>query len=109
MGIKKLTPTCPARRYQTYLTNDDLTTDKPYKPLLTSKKRTSGRNNDGHITVRRRGGGQSVTTGSSISSEIRRAFRLKSRPSSTIRIGRRASLCSITPTARSDTSSRRPD
>lgn len=57
MGIKKLTPTSPARRYQTYLTNDELTTDTPYKPLLTSKKRTSARNNLGKITVRHRGGG----------------------------------------------------
>lgn len=57
MGIKKLTPTSPARRYQTYLTNDDLTTDQPYKPLLEPKKRTSGRNNLGKMTVRHRGGG----------------------------------------------------
>lgn len=57
MGIKKLSPTSPARRYQTYLTNDDLTTDKPYKPLLETKKRTSGRNNLGRMTVRHRGGG----------------------------------------------------
>src|SRR5689334_24482701 len=57
MGIKKLSPTSPARRYQTYLTNDDLTTDTPYKPLLDTKKRTNGRNNLGKITVRHRGGG----------------------------------------------------
>ena len=57
MGIKKLSPTSPARRYQTYLTNDDLTSDRPHKPLLTSKKRTSGRNNLGKLTVRHRGGG----------------------------------------------------
>ncbi len=57
MGIKKLSPTSPARRYQTYLTNDELTTDKPYKPLLETKKRTSGRNNLGRMTVRHRGGG----------------------------------------------------
>src|SRR4029434_5663886 len=57
MGIKKLSPTSPARRYQTYLTNDDLTSDRPHKPLLTSKKRTSGRNNLGKMTVRHRGGG----------------------------------------------------
>jgi large subunit ribosomal protein L2 len=57
MGIKKLTPTSPARRYQTYLTNDEITTDKPYKPLTVSKKRTSGRNNLGKMTVRHRGGG----------------------------------------------------
>jgi large subunit ribosomal protein L2 len=57
MGIKKLTPTSPARRYQTYLTNEDLTTDAPHKPLLVSKKRTSGRNNLGKMTVRHRGAG----------------------------------------------------
>ncbi len=57
MGIKKLTPTSPARRYQTYLTNDEITTDTPYKPLTSSKKRTSGRNNLGKMTVRHRGGG----------------------------------------------------
>lgn len=57
MGIKKLSPTSPARRYQTYLTNDDLTTDKPYKPLLETKTRTNGRNVHGRVTVRHRGGG----------------------------------------------------
>jgi large subunit ribosomal protein L2 len=57
MGIKKLTPTSSARRYQTYLTREDLTVERPFKPLVASKKRISGRNNDGHITVRRRGGG----------------------------------------------------
>ncbi|HUK90874.1 MAG TPA: 50S ribosomal protein L2 [Blastocatellia bacterium] len=57
MGIKKLTPTSPARRYQTYLTRDEISTSTPYKPLLEPKTRISGRNSDGHITVRRRGGG----------------------------------------------------
>ncbi|MEK6411041.1 MAG: 50S ribosomal protein L2 [Acidobacteriota bacterium] len=57
MGIKKLRPTSAATRFQTYLTRDEITTDKPYEPLLEPKKRISGRNNDGHITVRRRGGG----------------------------------------------------
>src|SRR3977135_830503 len=57
MGIKKLTPTSPARSYQTYLTREELTNDKPFEGLLAPKKRISGRNNDGHITMRRRGGG----------------------------------------------------
>jgi large subunit ribosomal protein L2 len=57
MGIKKLTPTSPARRYQTYLTRDELTTSTPEKGLLEPKKRISGRNNNGRITMRRRGGG----------------------------------------------------
>ena len=58
MGIKKLTPTSPSRRYQTYLTRDELTPGaEPEKSLLEKKTRISGRNNNGHITVRRRGGG----------------------------------------------------
>src|SRR6478735_6466403 len=58
MGIKKLTPTSPARRYQTYLTRDELTVGAvPEKSLLEPKRRISGRNSDGRITVRRRGGG----------------------------------------------------
>src|SRR4029079_10254283 len=58
MGIKKLTPTSPARRYQTYLTRDELTPGAtPEKTLLEPKTRISGRNNDGRITIRRRGGG----------------------------------------------------
>ncbi|HTF37376.1 MAG TPA: 50S ribosomal protein L2 [Blastocatellia bacterium] len=57
MGIKKLRPTSSATRFQTYLTRDEITTDIPYEPLLEPKKRISGRNSDGHITVRRRGGG----------------------------------------------------
>jgi large subunit ribosomal protein L2 len=58
MGIKRLKPTSPARRYQTYLTRDELTKGaEPEKSLLSPKIRISGRNNDGRITVRRRGGG----------------------------------------------------
>jgi large subunit ribosomal protein L2 len=58
MAIKKLKPTSPARRYQTYLTRDELTPGaKPERSLLEPKKRISGRNSDGRITVRRRGGG----------------------------------------------------
>src|SRR5687767_6079959 len=58
MGIKKLTPTSPARRYQTYLTREELTSGaRPEKSLLEPKTRISGRNADGRITVRRRGGG----------------------------------------------------
>lgn len=57
MGIKTLKPTSPARRYQTYLTNDELSKVRPLKSLTESKTRTNGRNNIGHLTVRHRGGG----------------------------------------------------
>ncbi len=39
------------------LETSDITAHKPYKPLLESKKRGSGRNNYGRITVRHKGGG----------------------------------------------------
>ncbi|REJ77762.1 MAG: 50S ribosomal protein L2 [Acidobacteria bacterium] len=58
MPIKKVKPTSPARRYQTFLKREQLTKGaKPEKSLLEPKKRISGRNSDGRITVRRRGGG----------------------------------------------------
>ena len=37
--------------------SDDITETEPYKPLTEGKKRISGRNNAGRMTVRRRGGG----------------------------------------------------
>jgi large subunit ribosomal protein L2 len=39
-------------------TFEEITTDKPHKPLLESKKRGSGRNTQGRLTVRHRGGGE---------------------------------------------------
>ena len=44
MGIKKLTPTSPSRRYHTYLIRDELTPGaEPEKSLLESNKRTGAR------------------------------------------------------------------
>ena len=57
MGIKILKPTSPARRYMTLVTSEELTKKKPEKSLLRPKRRTSGRNVYGRITVRHRGGG----------------------------------------------------
>lgn len=57
MGIKKFKPTTPTRRFGSVSTFDEITTDKPYKPLTYIKKRSGGRNNHGHITCRHRGGG----------------------------------------------------
>src|SRR5215471_9988805 len=75
MGIKKLTPTSPARRYQTYLTRDELTVGAiPEKSLLEPKKRISGRNNDGRITVRRRGVATKRFYGSTASNEEKIAY-----------------------------------
>ena len=57
MGIKVYNPYTPSRRNMTGLDFDVITTDKPEKSLLQSKKKTAGRNNQGKITVRHHGGG----------------------------------------------------
>lgn len=57
MGIKSYKPTSPGVRFRTGDDYEDVTTDKPFKPLTISLKRKSGRNNYGRITVRHRGGG----------------------------------------------------
>jgi large subunit ribosomal protein L2 len=58
MAIKKLKPTSPARRNMSARgLSSIITADKPYKPLLESQNKHSGRNNAGRITVRHQGGG----------------------------------------------------
>jgi large subunit ribosomal protein L2 len=47
----------PSRRFTTTLVNDDLTTDKPYKPLTERKMKSGGRRNTGDLTMRHQGGG----------------------------------------------------
>lgn len=56
MGIRIHKPTTPGRRKSSVQTFDDVTTQKPHKALLKSKKQMAGRTN-GKITVRHRGGG----------------------------------------------------
>jgi len=55
--IKKYKPTTNGRRNMSVLANEDLTTATPERSLLTTIKRSSGRNNQGKITVRHQGGG----------------------------------------------------
>lgn len=57
MAIKTYKPTTPGRRGMTTRDFSDITTDKPLKSLLTSKKITAGRNHKGRITTRHKGGG----------------------------------------------------
>ncbi|MEK6603575.1 MAG: 50S ribosomal protein L2 [Nitrospirota bacterium] len=57
MGIKSFRPTSPSRRQMTVLTNDDLSVGKPEKALLEFIKSSGGRNSQGRISVRFRGGG----------------------------------------------------
>jgi large subunit ribosomal protein L2 len=57
MPIKSFSPTTPTRRFQTYLTREDITKDRPEKSLVEGKKRTGGRDARGRISSRFRSGG----------------------------------------------------
>jgi large subunit ribosomal protein L2 len=57
MALRKLKPITPGQRHKVISSFDDVTTDKPYKPLLAPIKKSGGRNNTGKMTMRYRGGG----------------------------------------------------
>ncbi|MDT7944026.1 MAG: 50S ribosomal protein L2 [Dehalococcoidia bacterium] len=57
MGVKVYKPTSPGRRNATGYTFEEITKKEPEKALTVPKKGTGGRNNQGKITVRHRGGG----------------------------------------------------
>nr|WP_307991108.1 50S ribosomal protein L2 [uncultured Niameybacter sp.] len=60
MGIKKYRPYTPSRRHMTSSTFEEITKTTPEKSLIVTLKKNSGRNNQGKITVRHRGGGYKV-------------------------------------------------
>ncbi|MBV8638079.1 MAG: 50S ribosomal protein L2, partial [Candidatus Eremiobacteraeota bacterium] len=57
MPVKKYRPTSPGRRFVTTMDFSDLSKVDPEKSLVEVRKKHSGRNNNGHITVRHKGGG----------------------------------------------------
>jgi large subunit ribosomal protein L2 len=57
MAVKRVNPTSPGRRFQTYSTFEEVSKTEPEKSLIQIIKRSGGRNNHGRITARRRGGG----------------------------------------------------
>lgn len=57
MAIKAYKPTTPGRRNMTSQDTSEITTRKPLRSLLVAQKRGSGRNNQGRITTRHKGGG----------------------------------------------------
>ena len=57
MGIKKYNPYTPSRRHMTGSDFSEITKSTPEKSLVVSLKKNAGRNNQGKITVRHRGGG----------------------------------------------------
>jgi len=57
MAIKKFKPVTPGLRFKTMIDYSVLTKKEPEKSLLEVKRRTGGRNSDGHVTMRHIGGG----------------------------------------------------
>ena len=57
MPIRNYKPTSAGRRFQTVQTFDEITTDRPYKPLIEHLDRSGGRNNTGELSSWWRGGG----------------------------------------------------
>jgi large subunit ribosomal protein L2 len=57
MALKQYKPTSPARRFFTGSTFDEITKDTPEKSLLRPLKKSGGRNNQGRVTARHKGGG----------------------------------------------------
>ena len=57
MALITLKPTSPGRRSAVRVTSPDLHKGGPYQPLTQPQSKTGGRNNNGHITTRHRGGG----------------------------------------------------
>jgi len=57
MGVKKFKPTTPGRRFMTVPTFDEITKRRPEPRLVESLRAAAGRNSQGKVTVRHRGGG----------------------------------------------------
>lgn len=57
MAIKSFNPYSPSRRFITVSAFEEITTDKPYRPLVEKLQKHAGRNNTGKMTVRHQGGG----------------------------------------------------
>ncbi|MGE8356827.1 MAG: 50S ribosomal protein L2, partial [Microvirgula sp.] len=57
MALVKVKPTSAGRRAVVKVVSPDLHKGAPYAPLLEKQKQNAGRNNNGHITTRHKGGG----------------------------------------------------
>ncbi len=57
MAVRKLKPTTPGQRHKVIGVFDEITARTPEKSLTVGKRTTGGRNNEGHLTNRYRGGG----------------------------------------------------
>ena len=60
MGIKRYKPYTPSRRHMSVSTFEEITKSTPEKSLVVHLKKTAGRNNQGKLTVRHKGGGAKI-------------------------------------------------
>ena len=63
MALKKLKPVTAGSRHRLAPSFDDITTSKPEKSLVTTVKKTGGRNSNGRLTMRYIGGGHKQKLG----------------------------------------------
>jgi large subunit ribosomal protein L2 len=57
MAVKSYNPTTPTRRFQTVISREDITKQKPEKSLVKGKPKTGGRSSTGRVSSRFIGGG----------------------------------------------------
>ena len=94
MGIKSYNPYTPSRRHMTGLDFDVITKSTPEKSLVVSLKKNAGRNNQGKITVRHRGGGSRRKYRLiDLREMIKMVFQQQLLQSNTIQIEQLTSLC----------------
>ena len=75
MGIKKYNAYTPSRRHMTGSDFKEITKDTPEKSLVVSLNKNAGRNNQGKITVRHRGGGSRRPAGLAPAGELIRLLK----------------------------------
>ena len=92
MGIKTYNPYTPSRRHMTSSDFNEITKSTPEKSLVVSLKKNAGRNNQGKITVRHRGGGSRRKYRIIDFREEKMMFRQSLNRSSTIRTEQQTSL-----------------
>src|SRR5215472_13713558 len=61
MPVKSYRPFTPTKRFQTVVSREDITKQKPEKSLVVGKKRSGGRSSTGRVSSRFRGGGHKKT------------------------------------------------
>jgi hypothetical protein len=107
MAVVKVKPTSPGRRAVVKVVHKHLHKGAPEASLLEPQKQKSGRNNNGHITMRHKGGGHKHHYRVVDFRATRTASRRRSSASSTTRTAPPTSRCCATPTASAATSSPR--